>query len=97
MDIDNLERISGMPKGITVHLEFDVRLQKITGNKGHDIFMSEGATFGFLLRNIFMDYPQIEKKYPPGALGFTINGTPPKTYTPIFEGDTVYFSALSLP
>lgn len=91
MDIKNLGQIPGMPKAITINVEFDSELEKTTGNKGHEVVMSDGAMFSFLLQSIFMEYPKIEKKYPPGVLGFTINGTPPKNYTPLFDGDVVYF------
>ncbi|MDO8660214.1 MAG: hypothetical protein Q7K54_06520 [Candidatus Parcubacteria bacterium] len=92
MDINNLGQIPGMPKAITINIEFDLELQKITGTEGHDVVMSEGSMFMFLLQSIFMEYPKIEKKYPPGMLGFIINGTPPKTYTPLFDGDVVSLS-----
>ncbi len=80
-----------MPKAISVNIKFDKNLEKIIGSSGYEITMSEGSNFGFLLQSIFFDYPEIEKKYPPGELGFLINDTPPKTYTPIFDDDVIAF------
>ncbi len=81
-----------MPPHITISIQFDAELQKLTGNAGHPVFMSEGANFTFLLMSVFEEYPEIEKMYPPGTLGFTINGVPPKPYSPLFDNDVVYFA-----
>ena len=54
--------------------------------------MSEGSSFAYLLHNVFLSHPEIEKKYPPGTLGFVINGIPLKARTPLFDGDVVAFS-----
>ena len=37
-------------------------------------------------------YPEIKKRYPPGILTFSINGIPPKLYSPLLDGDVVMFS-----
>lgn len=81
-----------MPRPITITVGFDADLQKLTGIAEHPVVMSEGATFSFLLMSIFAEYPDIETKYPPGTLGFIINTVPPKLYTPLFDGDKVYFT-----
>lgn len=85
---------SSIPKPISIVVKYDQELEKITGIKEHPVMMSDGATFMFLLQSIFMEYPEIENKYPPGIVGFLINGTPPKPYTPLFDGDVVSFSVL---
>ena len=82
---------SGMPRGMNIHIRFDGELQKITKMEGFSMMISEGASFIFLLQSIFMEYPKIEKKYPPGVLGFSINGIPPRDYAMLFDGDTVDF------
>ncbi|MEK7190480.1 MAG: hypothetical protein AAB661_01805 [Patescibacteria group bacterium] len=89
---EEMSKIPGMPKPIFIKVEFDRDLQKITGKKEIPMVVSQGATFAYVLQNIFIEYPGIEKKYPPGELGFTIDGTPPKTYTPIFDGDVIRLS-----
>ena len=83
-----------MPKAMRVNVRFSEKLQKITGKEGHPVIISEGASFLYLLMNIFMEYPEIEEKYPPGVLGFTINGIPPRNHAILFDGDTVDFAIL---
>ncbi len=90
--VEEMSKVPGMPKAMFLKVEFDQELRKITGKKDIPMVMGEGATFAYLLQNIFIEYPEIEKKYPAGSLGFVINGTPPKAYTPIFDGDIVSFS-----
>ena len=80
-----------MPPPITLTIRFDRELQKITSKEEHPAIINEGAPFSFLLMSVFAEYPEIENKYPPGTLGFTINGEPPKLYSPLFDGDVVSF------
>lgn len=87
-----IEEIPGMPKAMSIKVLFDKELQKITGNEGHPVMISEGASFLYLLMNIFMEYPEIEEKYPPGMLGFSINGIPPRDHSMLFDGDVIDFS-----
>jgi len=91
-----MTKIPGMSKSIRVTVCYDSELQKITGCAEESMFMSEGSTFLYLLQNIFMAHPGIEKQYPPGVLLFSINGFPPKTYSPLFDGDVVAFDVGSL-
>ncbi len=86
-----ITEISGM-KAISINVRFDKVLQRITGKDEHPVMMSEGSSFLYLLMNIFMEYPKIEKKYQPGKIGFTINGIPPRDHSMLFDGDTVDFS-----
>ncbi len=80
---------SAMPQSISITVQYDEELQKITNIKEHPVILSDGATFAYLLQNIFMAYPDIEKNYPPGMLGFSINGFAPKAYSPLLDGDLV--------
>lgn len=89
---EELSKIANMPRPIRINVKYDRELQKITRKEGHPVIMSSGSTFIYLLMNIFMEYPDMEKQYPPGTLGFSINGIPPKTYTPLFEGDVIDLS-----
>ena len=86
----------GMPRAVSVNVRFDKELQKITGNEGHSVMISEGASFLYLLMNVFMEYPEIEEKYPPGLIGFSINGIPTRDHSVLFDGDTVDFSVSSV-
>ena len=87
-----MSKISGVPKPVFLKIQYDGELQKITGKAEHSMFISEGATFSYLLHNIFIEYPEIAKRYSPGTLGFCIDGVPPKMHTPLFAGDTIIFS-----
>jgi len=91
MKTNNLKKDTDAPKSITVNVEYNQEIEKITGIKRHPVVMNYGATFMFLLQSIFIEYPEIEKQYPPSILGFSINGVPPKLYTPLFDEDTVFF------
>lgn len=89
--MENMMAASGMPRGINISIRFDKELQNITQTEGFPMMISEGASFLFLLQSVFIEYPKIEKKYPPGALGFSINGIPPRNHAVLLDGDTVDF------
>ena len=80
-----------------IHLKicYDLSLQKITGKALVDTVISNGSTFSYLLMNIFMEHPEIEIYYPPGTLGMTINGIPPKLDSPLSEGDMVELTVVT--
>lgn len=80
-----------MPAPITVTIQFDTELQKLTGTAGHPVVMSEASSFAFLFMSVMEEYPAIVAAYPPGTLGFTLNGKRPELYSPLFNGDVVYF------
>ena len=87
-------KIAGVPKSIKLRVYYDEALQRITKTKYDPIIMSEGALFVYLLQNVFVEHPEIEKKYPPGKLGFIINDiTLPKPHTPLFNGDVIKMNA----
>lgn len=90
--MEEMSKVANMPRPIRIVVRYDKELQKITRKTEYPVIMSEGSTFVYLLMNIFMEYPNIEKQYPPGTLGFSINGISPKTYTPLFDGDLIDFS-----
>ena|SRR3989338_6013 len=81
-----------MPRALRLTLRYDATLQKITGRAEEPMFMGEGGAFVYLLQNVFMAYPEMERRYPPGTIGFTINGPPPKPHSPLFEGDIISFT-----
>lgn len=93
--LEEMSKIANMPQSIRIIVRYDAELQKITRKSDHPVIMSDGSTFVYLLMNIFMEYPNIERQYPPGALEFSINGISPKTHTPLFDGDLVDFNVSS--
>jgi len=54
--------------------------------------MFQNEKFSRLLAKIFLDYPEIDKKYKPGQLGLLVNGIPPTTKTVLRDGDIVDIS-----
>lgn len=90
--IDGMSKHANMPKPIRLSVCYDSGLQKITGCAEEPVYMGEGSSFVYLLQNIFMAHPEIEKQYPPGALKLLINNTLPKPYSPLFDGDIVSIS-----
>ena len=81
------------PKSCKVRISYDKTLQKITGKKEEEAIVSEGIPFMIFLGTIFSSYPAIELKYPPGALGFTVNGQPPDDFGILNNGDEIFFTA----
>ncbi len=94
----NLPDFSGdsdFPKPCKIKILYDETLQKITGKKEEEAIVSEGIPFMIFLGTIFSSYPAIELKYPPGTLGFTVNGRPPSDFEILEDGDEVFFTAHS--
>lgn len=71
---------------------YDKMLQAITGRAFEPVIVSEGITFVEYLYFIFSSYPEIEERYPPGFVGFLINGKRPTDFTILKEGDIIYFN-----
>ncbi len=80
------------PRPCKIKISYDDILQKITGKKEEEAIVSEGIPFMIFLGTIFSSYPEIELKYPPGALGFTVNGQPPDDFETLENGDEVFFT-----
>ncbi len=76
---------------INITVRYDKQLQLITEVAEHPCMMGKGSTFAWLLECIFIEYPEIQEKYPPGVLYFSVNGVAPKTYSALFDGDEVFF------
>lgn len=79
---------------VHINVKFDETLTKITGNNNIPMIMSAGANFGFLLESVDIEYPEIFQKFKPGELKFSVNGYPPKYYSPLFDGDEINFEAI---
>jgi len=47
--VEEMAKISDMPKAIFLRVRYDTELQKITGKAEHPMVMSEGSTFAYLL------------------------------------------------
>lgn len=78
-------------KQVQIKVRYDSVLHEITGKKEEVILVEQGAPFILILGIILKSYPVIGKKYPPGVLGFTLNGAPPEADTILREGDRLEF------
>ena len=83
-----------IPNSISVKIEFDDNLKKITNTSGYSITISTNVSFYVLLNSVFTEHPDIPQKYKPGELAFTINNNPPKEYSPLLNGDIVRFKII---
>ncbi len=72
-----------------IHVVYKGLIVDVTGKTTDDIVVSEGFVFIELLQQIFISYPEIEKRFPPGSLGLLINGKPPAVQDILHEGDEV--------
>lgn len=78
---------------IKVRIIYNDKLQKITGVNSEEAMISDNLTFMGFLNFIFSSHPEFYKKYPPGTIGFLINGKPPRERTLLQDGDEIYFAA----
>jgi hypothetical protein len=80
-----------MPKPINITVKFHPAMEAITGYSEMPTVMSDGATFLFLLDSVFISYPELKRRYPPGKLGMSLNSLPPKESDVLCDGDEVAF------
>lgn len=78
-----------IPKPLTLHIIYEGRVAHVTGKASEYVIVSEGLVFIDILQQIFISYPEIEKKFPPGSLGLLINGRPPIMQDMPHEGDEI--------
>jgi len=79
------------PKPIKIRIFYDENLKKITGKDSEESTVSEGLNFAGLLYFIFSSYPEIQKRFPPGKLGFLLNEKKPNEYDILKDGDELRF------
>ncbi len=82
-----------MPRAMRLTVRYDETLQKITCCAEEPVFMGEGGVFVYLLQNVFMAHPELEKQYPPGTIALAINGSQPKPHSQLIDWDFISFSA----
>jgi hypothetical protein len=83
------------PDPIHIHILYRDGVDRITGTLSEDILVSKGMVFVLLLQNIFASYPDIEKQYPPGSIGFAVNDVPPDVYDELHDNDIVLITGSS--
>lgn len=72
-----------------ITVQFDKKLQKITGYDSFTSECSEGITFLEFIYFLFESYPLIQKRYPPGVIGMNVNNLRPLESTELKDGDVV--------
>lgn len=80
-------------KPATIHISYDPNLQKITGKATEVSMVNDGILFIQFLYFLFESYPEIQTTYPPGTLGFSVNGKPPRDGATLHDGDKLIFVA----
>lgn len=84
-----------IPLPIKVTNFYDKTLQLITLKESEEAIVSEGITFLEYLYFFFSSYPEIQDKYPPGVLGFAVNGKLPTDFDVLKDGDKIHFKVVS--
>jgi molybdopterin converting factor small subunit len=77
--------------GYKIIITYDETLQLITDKSSEECFISRNTLFFISLASILESYPEIKRRFPPGILGFTVNGEVPELDTILKEGDVVHF------
>jgi len=78
-----------MNNSIKVKVYYNDKLSDITQKDFESVILNEGSLLMYLLKNIFIAHPQIEKTFPAGKLGFKINGKPSILNILLLDGDGV--------
>ncbi|MBU4484168.1 MAG: hypothetical protein L6300_05680 [Syntrophaceae bacterium] len=89
----NFENELGLTS-IWIDIYYDPGLQMITGKPKDRIIVSKGCPFLMMLHSVFVEYPEIYDRYPPGTLGLTLNGVSPDDFATLEEDDKVCFTVL---
>lgn len=76
-----------------ITISFDTNLQHITGTASEVAEVNDGILFLQFLYFLFQSYPEIERTYPPGKLGFLLNDEPPRDHAQLHDGDRLFFTA----
>lgn len=72
-----------------ITVQFDKQLEKITHYKTFISEVSEDLTFLEFLYFLFESYPLIQKRYPPGVIGMTLNDLRPTDFSALHDGDVI--------
>lgn len=79
---------------IKINIRYCRALREITGTDSEPAIVNRGMPFVLFLSTIFSSYPEIEKQFPAGTLGFAVNGKPPPDFTIMEDGDVVEFTVV---
>lgn len=78
-------------KPANIEITYDQTLMAITGVHMEHSIVCEDQPFLMFLHCLLTSYPEIKKRYPPGVLGFTLNGLSPEPNATLQNGDHLHF------
>ncbi len=81
----------GNLKPIKVKIYYDESLKEITEKDFEEAVVSGDLNFARLLNFILSSYPEIQKAFIPGTLGFLLNGRRPAENNTLKDGDDIMF------
>jgi hypothetical protein len=84
-----LDNKSNPLKPVTVYLEFDSKLQLITGTAREEIELTEGTPFIMFLQAILETYPRIIENFAMSSLAFSVNGIAPTIRATLSKNDVI--------
>ena len=74
-----------------VKVRYQGTVAKVVGFAVEDVVLEEELRFCYVLHLLFQERPEIPQAFPPGVLGFTVNGEAPQCETPVRGGDVIVF------
>lgn len=77
-------------RAVPVRVTYDRAVQEVTGRAEDSLFLSDGCPFVMVLQAVFDQHPALTERFPPGVLGFTLNGKPPSTDARVRRGDHLH-------
>ena len=77
-------------RGVPVRVTYDRTVQEVTGRPEDPLFLSDGCPFVMVLQSVFDQHPTLAMQFPPGMLGFTLNGRPPAPDSRVCRGDHIH-------
>ena len=83
-----------MKKPVTIKIVYEGSVKNITKKESEEVKVSEGLDFLHFLSFLFSSYPDIEKIFPPGTIGFLLNNKPPKTRDILADGNVVKITGM---
>ena len=83
-------------RSIKINVFYDKNVGKITGKNFEEAIISENLNFINFLNFIFSSYPEIQKRFIPGILGFLLNGKVPKENDILRNGDKLEIMVIEI-
>lgn len=76
---------------ITINTYFHGEIKTTIGTSHMPVVLSPNSTIEIFLYFLFESYPELENKFPPGTLGFTVNQVRPTEEQTLLNNDKIDF------